>query len=173
MTDVMRSVYRTIRWLIMASLAFCFGLAGFFPQMMVLAESGVRVSVPPSPTTCCYRTEDGRCCGKGCCVARQPPAKEQCPTPNPNNLRDGQNNPLAMALANAVLGESDEVGSAGNRHPRSHLVRSFVPSSLQAKHVRIEFGVVGYDPPVRSQSGWQTRPTLVRPTRESATFRGD
>jgi len=135
---MMRTIYRTTRWLVTASLIFSLGLAGLFPQMMVLAESGARVSVPQSPTKCCCGTKDGRCCGMGCCLARQAPAKEQCPCPNPKNPRDGQNNPLAVALAKAMLGESDEVGGASKRRLESDLVRSLAPSSLQAKHVRID-----------------------------------
>lgn len=135
---MMRSVYHTTRRLVTASLIFSLSLAGFFPQMMVLAEGGTRVSVSQSPVKCCCGTEDGRCCGMGCCLARQAPAKEQCPCPNPKNSRDGHNNPLAVALAKAMLGESDEVGGASNRRPECDLVRSLAPSSLQAKHVRID-----------------------------------
>ncbi|REJ65696.1 MAG: hypothetical protein DWQ31_17310 [Planctomycetota bacterium] len=135
---MVRSIYRTTRWLVTASLIVSLGLAGLFPQMMVLTERGMRLSVSPSPTKCCCGTEDGRCCGMGCCLARQSPAKEQCPCPNPKNSRDGQNNPLAVALAKALLDEGDEAGRAGTGRPESDLAGSLAPSTLQAKHVRID-----------------------------------
>jgi hypothetical protein len=74
----------------------------------------------------------------GCCLARQAPAKEQCPCPSPKNSRDGQNNPLAVALAKALLDEGDEAGRVGTGRPASDLAGSLAPSSLQAKHVRID-----------------------------------
>lgn len=136
--DMMRTLYRTTRWLVTTSLIVSLGLTGLFPQMMVLAESGMRVKVAQGPTKCCCGTKDGSCCGTGCCMARHAPAKERFPCPNPKNTRDGQNNPLALAFAKALLGGNGEIGGLDFRHPENRVIRSPAESSLQAKHVRID-----------------------------------
>jgi len=136
--DMMRTLYHTTRWLVTTSLIVSLGLAGLFPQMMVLAENGTRVAFPQPSGKCCCGTEDGRCCGMGCCVARQAPAKERCPSPNPKDTRDGQNNPLSLALAKNLIGGDGEIGGLGLRHPENRILRSLAECSLQVKHVRID-----------------------------------
>lgn len=133
----MRTRYHTTRWLVTTSLIVSLGLAGLFPQMMVLAESGTRGASPQSSAKCCCGTEDARCCGTGCCVARQAPAKERCPSPNPKDTREGQNNPLSLAFAKDLIGNS-EIGGLGFRDPGNRIIRSPAASTLQAKHVRID-----------------------------------
>lgn len=134
---MMRSAYRTTRWLAVSSLTISLGLAGLFPQMVVWADSARRASAHQQPTKCCCGTEDGHCCGMGCCMARQAPAKERCPCPNPQDTRDGQNNPLALAFAKALLGDAGDTSRSGFTHPESEN-RLAPDASLQAQHVRID-----------------------------------
>lgn len=135
---MMRFGYRPTRCLITAGLIVSLGLTGLFPQMMVWAETRPLVAARPRATECCCGTADGRCCGMGCCMARQPPAKERCPCPNPKDTRDGQNILLALALAKAHL--SDGGGPCGSHfgQPETGSIRSPVDSTLQAKRVRID-----------------------------------
>ena len=92
----------------MISLIVSLGFTGLLPQMTVGAASGVRAAVPEQPTKCCCGTEDGRCCGMGCCIAQQPPAKESCPYPNRKDTRDGQNNLQARTLAQKLFSDDGE-----------------------------------------------------------------
>lgn len=135
---MMRSICRTTRWLITASLIVNLGLAGLFPRMMALADSGAHVEVAQKPTKCCCGTEDGRCCGMGCCMARQVPPKERCPSPNPKDSRDGQSNLLGWAAAKALLGAGGELGGSRFGPPESQVNFSLAESTLQAKHARID-----------------------------------
>jgi len=128
---------RTIRWSVTTGLIVGLAVAGLVPQTMGWAERDTRVAVSQRPTQCCCGTEDGRCCGMGCCMARQAPAKERCPCPNPKDSRDGQNNPLALALAKALLGDAGDTLRSRFAHPESEIA-SAIENSLQAKHIRID-----------------------------------
>jgi len=74
----------------------------------------------------------------GCCMARQAPAKEQCPCPNTKDTGDGQNSPLALALAKALSGDDGAASRSRFTHCQSGLSRSLIEPSLQAKHIRID-----------------------------------
>lgn len=136
--DKMHTLHHTTRLLVTTSLIVSLGLAGLFPQMIVLAESGTHVGSPLPSGKCCCGTKDGRCCGMGCCMARQAPAKERCPCPNPKDSRDGQNNPFALAFVKALLGGNCEIGGLGFRDPENRILRSLAVCSLQSKHIRID-----------------------------------
>jgi len=139
---MMRSIDRTTRSLVTASLIASLGLAGLFPQMMVSAQMaasakrGARVDVTQKPAKCCCGTEDGRCCGMGCCLARQAPPKEPSPCPTPTDTRDGQGNLLAPA-AKALLA-TGPTGGSGSGFPERPWRVSLAESTLQAEHVRID-----------------------------------
>jgi len=135
--DMMRSICCTTRWLVTASLIMSLGFVGLFPQMMASAKTGARVDVAQKPTKCCCGTDDGRCCGMGCCTARQAPPTKPNPCPNPTETRDGQGNPLALAAKTLLATGGKAVGSGfGWPVGQSHV--SQAESTLQAKRVRID-----------------------------------
>ena len=135
--NVMRSVKHTTRCLLTAGLIVGLVLTGIFPPMAAWAGRGSRAAEPEKRAKCCCGTEDGRCCGMGCCLAREAPAQQPSPSPNPKDSRDGVNNPLALAFAQAILKNVD--GSSRSRFTRAESGNSApVDSSLQAKHVRID-----------------------------------
>jgi len=134
----MRNIHQKTRWLVITSLTFSLALAGLFPQLTVLADTVARASNSLSPTSCCCGTQDGRCCGMGCCLLRQTPANERPPSPNPQDSQNGQNNLLAVTLAKALFGTSGESAGGGNHRPENERIRWLPPFSLQAQHVRID-----------------------------------
>ena len=127
----------TSRWLITASLIVSLGVTGLFPQMIVWADSGTHASALQS-TNCCCGTEDGRCCGMGCCVAREAPAKEPSPCPAKDDNGRGRTHPLAIGFAKAIIGSGDDASVALIGRPSSDADRSLAESSLQSKHVRLD-----------------------------------
>jgi hypothetical protein len=133
----MHFLCRIIRNSVTAGLIVGLAVAGLVPQTMGWAERDTRIAVSQQATKCCCGTEEGRCCGMGCCSAQQAPAKERCPCPNPKDSRDGHNNPLALALAKALLSDAGGTPRLRFAHPESQL-DSAIEHSLQAKHIRID-----------------------------------
>ncbi len=93
-------------------------------------------AVPKTPRkACCCGTEDGRCCGMGCCMRQSP---NQVP-PNPP-LRTGgpKNEAQFIALANAIAGST--VIGAGERRGGTPpvLAGTLAAATLQSQHVRIQ-----------------------------------
>ncbi len=134
---MMFSIQYTARWLVASSLIASLGLSGLFPQMIVWAESGSRV-VAQQAMECCCGTEDGRCCGMGCCISRQGPTSEPCPCPFPKDSRNGQNGPMALALVKALFDDGGEESGSRLGRRETGLDRSLSESTLQTKHVRID-----------------------------------
>ncbi|VAX36081.1 hypothetical protein MNBD_PLANCTO02-594 [hydrothermal vent metagenome] len=134
----MYRAYRTTRWLVTANVIVSLGLTGLFPQMVTLAGQDVRVELEEKPTTCCCGTEDGRCCGMGCCVARRSPAKEQCPCPSKSETRNGQSNLFAIVVFRSLLfSDKTKLGLQFSTlfSDANHFMAG---SSLQALHARID-----------------------------------
>lgn len=134
--DMMGSRYRTTRWLLVGSLIVSLGMAGLLP--LGWQGAGARAATPQPPTRCCCGTQDARCCGMGCCAARQAPAKEPCPLPAKDGNRDGRIHPLTIALATAVVTCLEDGRGSLSPRPSSDTDYSLAESSLQARHVRLD-----------------------------------
>lgn len=134
----MRSICRTTRWLITAGLIISLSLAGVLPPMVPRAVADKPDVVAQEPTKCCCGTEDGRCCGMGCCAVRQAPPKNSCPCPNPEESRRGQNNWPALATAKALFAAGSENPGLRVGYWDSAANRSHAETSLQARYVRID-----------------------------------
>lgn len=126
-----------MRWVAVASLIVSLSLMGLFPRVIVHADGGPVVAAALPATKCCCGTEDGRCCGMGCCAARQAPAKEQPPVPNQRDDRDGRTNPFALAFANSLIPFTTAHDDLHFRRLSLDVARSLAESSLQTQHIRI------------------------------------
>ncbi len=134
----MHIAFHITRWLVAASLIANLGLLGLFPQMTAWVEGGSRAVIAEQRTKCCCGTDDGRCCGLGCCVSRPAPAKAPCPCPQQKDTRDGQNGPLVLAFAQTLCGAGGETSRSRVGQPPNRVDRSLAGSSLQARHVRLD-----------------------------------
>ena len=136
--ETMVSVHRTIRWLVTTGLIGSLACAGLVSQRTVMAEIGTRAAVPAQPVTCCCGTENGRCCGMGCCMNRQSPAKDSPPCPNRQDTRGGRNNLQVVSLSQQLCSAGGETRVSRFAHLEADVRCPLSESSLQAKHVRID-----------------------------------
>ena len=137
MIDMMRTPFPTTRRLVASSLIACLGLTALLPQGTALADTEPRKAVVEQPVACCCGTEDGSCCGMGCCVARQAPPKDPCPCPLQKDTRDGQRNLIALPLNETLDDGQDNAANPATGRSSDKTNRSQLAPSLQAKHVRL------------------------------------
>jgi len=136
--NMMRSVSRTTRWLVTASLVVSLGFTGLFPPALALGGSSARSVVAENSTKCCCGTADGSCCGMGCCLARrQTPPKEPVPAPQNKDCQDGQGNTTLAILAGKLLlqdlNDQSKFGGWDSEHAAILQDRSLV-----GQHVRLD-----------------------------------
>ncbi|MCA9091217.1 MAG: hypothetical protein KDA90_21585 [Planctomycetaceae bacterium] len=127
---------RIHRCLIVAALIFSVGFAQCTAAPVVTAAVGTIAQASQPAKKCCCGTADGKCCGMGCCVARQAPGPEQTPLRNERDSRDGQRIPPAICCFGMPLDVNAGAGQqSGNSRFNASRLRE--GGTLQAQGVRL------------------------------------
>jgi hypothetical protein len=125
---------KPIRVFVVALLAMSTSVAAVCTP--VSAQSvGSGKEVKASRTACCCGTEDGRCCGMGCCM-RQP--SNQVPTSPPLRTNSEKEHSQLLALVGATCEVSQVDCGSFNSAAQSDFCGSLAAGTLQSQHIRIQ-----------------------------------
>jgi hypothetical protein len=125
---------KPIRFLLVALLAMSTSAAVVCtPASANSVGSGKQAESPR--TACCCGTEDGRCCGMGCCMRKQ---SNQVPTNPPLRSNSAKENSQALALVVTTCDSSHSTGGSFNSSAHSDVCGSLAAGTLQSQHIRIQ-----------------------------------
>ena len=132
---VMYSQPKPIRVLVVALLVMSTSVAAVCTPVSAQSVQSGMARAKPSQKTCCCGTEDGKCCGMGCCM-RQP--SNQVPTNPPLRTGTEKESSQVLAVLMANFGSALTDGGQFHRAVPSDFHGPLAAGTLQSQHVRIQ-----------------------------------